>query len=520
MRSELYKSSCLVKKWGENGPSGEKSLRSLLTIEGISMWDAMEAELALYLIPDGLAAQSSRQTIRQVLTPYLRQIKYAFLKNGAIDTSDCARWPTGKTALFIGFSPYLARDVLQPVIDMLLLEKNLTPVLLTMEQPTSHSSGNVSWRHSVHRHRGPETVREAQKFAKATRVASAILMGDNRYRRVFEDEGHLLWPLIKSAVHRAFSITAGRLLPDTVAVARHILTVHRPAVIVSIDVADPRTRVYSLLGAKLGIPTVQVQSGGFDKDAVEWRFMLDDMVAVWGGYSREVFLSGGIAAEKIQVTGCPRHDALVGATDRQRIEFRARFGVPPGHRAVIFASCYSLESHDNFLSEICSLGRSMMKAIFDAIAATPGVFLIVKPHPLEDVAETRALIADHSRVAFADAGDDIRTLTNACDAFFSIGSSVTLDALILGKPTVCPAYPGWHFSDLYVCSGAVQVPRSESDILATVREIAQDGGAEILRRCAAQRSEYLASVVHEGGRGATRRVVDLLYALAQPATPK
>lgn len=88
----LHKSSDLVHKWGEQGPAGDASLRKLLTVEGISMWDVMAAELALYHIPDGLAApQPGCRTLRQILTPYLRPLKYAFWKGGAIDMSDCAR---------------------------------------------------------------------------------------------------------------------------------------------------------------------------------------------------------------------------------------------------------------------------------------------------------------------------------------------------------------------------------------------------------------------------------------------
>jgi hypothetical protein len=514
----LHKSSFLVKKWGEQRPSGEASLRELLTIDGISMWDVMAVELALYHVPGGLARSSGRRTLRQMLTSYLRPLKYALWKRTPIDNSDCARWPSGSTVLFLGFTPYLARDVLQPVVDMLFSETGLTPVLLN-EELTSLSEANATM-HSVHRHRGRETVRKAREFAQSIRKASSMVFTEYRYRRVFEVEGRQLWSFIKEGIFRALKVQAGFHLPDSVAVARHILTTHRPAAIVSIDVADPRTRVYSLLGTALCIPTVQVQSGAVDQGVVEWQFLLDDIVAAQGEQARRVFLSQGVPPEKIVVTGNPRYDRLAGATDHEISAFRERFGVPPENRTVVLASSYFLDVHENNLAETGRLLRSMKKAMFSAVAAVPGVSLIVKPHPLENVAETRALVAGHSRISFAEPGEDIRALASVCDAFFTFGSTATLDALILGKPTACPAFPGWMFCDAFIRTGAVMAPRSESDIVAALSEIVADGGSGILGRHATQRNEYLSSVVRDGGRGAARRIVELLKELAQPMALK
>ena len=509
----LHNSSSLVKKWGERSRTGGRSARELLMVDGVSIWDIMTVELALYLIPDGLAEQSGRKTLRQILTPYLRPIKYAFWKKAPVNNSDCARWPSGNTALFIGFTSYMARDVLQPIIDLMLCEHGLTPVLLTTD--SSLSSDGVAHAHSVNRHRSRQTVDEARELAKSIRRASTILTREEQYRQIFADGHRPLWQLVKHGVRRAFNVHASFFLPDTIAVARHILTAHRPSVIVSIDVADPRTRVYSILGAALGIPTVQVQSGLVDQGVVEWQFLLDDIVAAQGNQARDVFLSHGVPSEKIYVTGSPRYDSLVKATDQEISALRERFGVPPGNRVVVFASSYSLAIFDNYLAESVTLLQSMKKAMFAAIALVPGVTLIVKPHPLEDVSETRALVVDHSRVVFAEQKEDIRPLVSACDAFFTLGSTATLEGLILEKTTVCPAFPGWSFSDHIILTGAVEAPRSEYDIVVALREIVEDGGAGILQRHATQRSEYLASMFRDGGRGAARRIADLLNVSAQ-----
>ena len=88
-------------------------------------------------------------------------------------------------------------------------------------------------------------------------------------------------------------------------------------------------------------------------------------------------------------------------------------------------------------------------AVFAAADQTPQIFLIVKPHPVENVRKTRALLGKSQNIIFAEPQSDIRELTTICDAFVSFGSTATIDALIAGKLTICPIFPGWVFSDLF-----------------------------------------------------------------------
>ena len=504
----VHEASQLVKKWGDQGPPGEARLRELLTIDGVSMWDVLAVELALYHVPDALAKTSSRKTLRQRVVSSIRAIKYAFGKKLTIDISDCKRWPSGKTVLFLWFTPYLARDVLQSVVDKLLRESELTSVMLTEKHVPSNDVS--SHMHSISRHRGKATVKKARNFSRSIRSASRLLFGRHRYQRIFKHEGRQLWPYLKEGLFRAIKVQAGFHLPEIVAVAKHILTDHRPAAIVSIDVADPRTRVFSILAKTLNIPTIQIQSGVVDQGVVEWKFLYDDIVAAQGVQARDVFISQGVPREKIIVTGNPRYDKLIGAADSDIEAFRERFGIPDKNRIILLASSYFLGVHEVNLAETGQILRDMKKAMFSATVSVPGISLVVKPHPLEQVDETRALVTDGSRISFADKGEDIRDLISMCDVYFTFGSTATLDGLILGKPTVCPAFPGWMFSETFLGTGAVMSAHSKNDIIAAFSEIAADGGAGIYARHADKRNEYLSSVVRDGGKGATDRIVKLL----------
>jgi len=63
------------------------------------------------------------------------------------------------------------------------------------------------------------------------------------------------------------------------ALTRYILKDHHPAIIISEDVADLRTRLFCLAGRVLGIPLLEVQFGLYAEDSVEWQFLVAERVA-------------------------------------------------------------------------------------------------------------------------------------------------------------------------------------------------------------------------------------------------
>jgi len=506
----LQHSADLVHAWGDAPIPGRSTLRELFAFEDVRGWDILAADLALYRIPPALGQLPPTRTRWTRLRRKFRAVRHVAQGTPPCDDSDCARWPAGPVALFLGFTPYITRDILLPVVAAMKDSPGLRPVVLTedMASPTA-DGGGIS--HSIWRHWSAETQRDTRLIARFMRQAFSVLAEDPAYRVLFSDQGRPLWTDAGEAI-LDLSLYARHEIARCAASARHVLSHHRPAVIVSPDVADARTRAFTLLGAATGIPTVEVQFGACGPEAIEWRFFAADRAAVWGPQSRDVLVSHNVPAERVIVTGSPRHDTLFGVTGAEMRGFRDRFRVPAGNLAVVFGSTSSMKAYNN--APDAAILRDMKQAIFAATASLPTLTLIVKPHPLEEVNETRALASDATNIAFAERTEDIRTLTRTCDAFVSFGSTSTLDAMILGKPTICPAFPGWRWSDLFVNSGAVAVPQTAHEIGAALRELAEDGGASILARHARARDRFLSEWVRDGGRGGTNRVVALLEGAA------
>jgi hypothetical protein len=497
----------LVKMWGQSRLSDGRTLSEALTLNGIPFWDALAVELARIYVPAALSADAAPSSITQMVRPYLSRAKYGlrdFVRNRH-STQGCSSWPTGQTVLCLGFIDYIYRDILQPVATRLVEHPDVNVVSLSDK---SWHKANVclqqnGWYQTVWEHWdkqvGPQVSEMRQELSRTERN----LRASNVLSSIVRDDDRCLWEQLENVFNRFFRADLPLLVPQAV-VAQHILEDHRPALIISPDVADPRTRFYTLLCRQMGIPCMEVQFGLAGDEGIEWQFFSADTVAALGQTSKEAMLKHGIPAEKIIITGSPRHDCLINVHDAEVKSIRAKLGVPETSAMVLLASAYQLDAYDEYSSP--ELLRSMKRSVFEAADKTPGIFLVVKPHPLEDVYETQALAGKYKNILFVSQKSDIRELTRICDALVSFGSTSTADALISGKLTICPVFPGWIWSDLYKNSGATLVPTTTSEVLEIFRIVANGTQEGAKTKLEPARQNFLSQWVYRADGLAADRV--------------
>jgi len=503
---QLERSAGIVKRWGQCSLPNGKTFAEQLTFDGLSLWDVMAPVMALYYVPVALSSQRS-PSLAQRARPHVSLAKRRVLnliKGREYTRGGDAGWPVAPALLFIGFSAYMYRDVLQPVAERLASSNGQENVVIHDEHhPRSPLAPIDSIRaQSIWWHWDREVKNEARVLSKKTRTAIAELQSMAALPRLFSAEGESLWPQIQHGLNWLLHFHLPLLVPQ-VAIARRILKRHRPALIISADVADPRGRLYSLLGRQLHIPSLEIQFGPNGAEGIEWRFLSADRVAAWGETTRQALLEHGVPAQQITITGSPRHDSLVNVVESEVAKTRVRLGVPAGHAMVLCASTYQQKEY-NSLSDP-ELLVSMKRAVFKAADLTAGLCLVVKPHPLERVQETKQLIGTARNVVLVDSTDDIRELTKACDAFIGFGSTATVDAMIAGALTICPAFPGWVWSDMFVKSDAVLVPRSEVEVLDSLRRVVDGSMDKVMAELEPARQSFLQKLAYRiDGRSSER----------------
>ncbi|MBU3601781.1 CDP-glycerol glycerophosphotransferase family protein [Polynucleobacter sp. AM-25C3] len=515
----VRQSSLLVKDLGLHFISNGKIFSELLLIKGVSLWEIMVVDLALYRVSELLDGRIKGRDYKKYLLLKLKK-SYFFLKKILalrylkLDKSGCESWPKNETILFLGFSWYLARDVLLPIAEEMMGNDSLIPILLVDEVPELiEKQGVFCGTHLARTHRTSKVRKWGLDFAKKSELRVLEIIKNNKGFQVsprvapMKLQRNISEALIKGAFY----------LSDTLALAKHIIEEHHPSVVVSIDCADPRTRAYMQIARKIGIPTVQIQAGPIDEGCAEWKFFQDDWVFVQGEMPKDQLISHGVPLEKIVVTGSPRYDRLCQSTKAEILALRERFGIPTSARILVLASTYSLAA---FGQNAVSSLRVMKKTLFEAINTTPDVWLIVKPHPLENVQETRNLAAGFARIVFAGHDENIRQYICASDAFLSFGSTATYEALIINKPTICLRFSGWGelVSDFLATSSALCLATNAQELLRALKEVAVDGGVEMLEKNAFRRKEFIDSIISHDAEGASKKIAARLVSLAESYT--
>jgi len=516
MIETLQYTTRLVKMWGQSRLSDGRKLSEVLTLGGIPFWDAFTVEMARIYVPAALSADAAPSDITQMIRPYLIRAKYGlrdFVRNRR-STQGCFSWPAGKTILCLDFSEHMSRDVLQPLVTQLTEQKGIK-VVSVRDKSWANASG-CSHKNSLYQtvwaHWDQQTGLQLSEMRQELYRIESDLRASNDLMNIIRDDDRCIWPQLENVFNHFFRAYLPLLVPQAV-VAQHILANHRPSIVISPDVADPRTRFYTLLCRQMGIPCLEVQFGLTGAEGIEWQFFSADNVAVWGENAKKAMLKHGIPEEKIIVTGSPRHDCLVNVPDAEVKSMRAKLGVSNGSALVLLASAYQLHSYDEYSNP--ELLNAMKRSVFEAADKTQGICLVVKPHPVENVRETRTLAGKYKNIIFVPQKSDICELTRICDAFISFGSTATADALICGKFVICPVFPGWIWSDLFKNTGATHVPNSTEEVLETFYLIANGAYISVKSKLEAARQNFLAHWIHRADGLATERISELALQLAQ-----
>jgi CDP-Glycerol:Poly(glycerophosphate) glycerophosphotransferase len=430
----------------------------------------------------------------------LKRISYGrHIEHGSLN------WPTNHTVLCLGFTSYMYRDVLEPVIERLTAESGYKAVVLSDKPyPLKDQKFNNNvlhqqlwqyWDHDMDQQLCVlrKSVRQVEAELRASKALNSLLPKSNRR--------------ISEALNKVFNLLFRCYLPlilQQAIIAKHILSKHRPGLVLSPDASDARTRLYTLLSRQMNIPSINVQFGLTGDEGVEWRFFSADYAAVWGDTSKNVLLKQKVQEKKILVTGSPRHDSMVRPSLLQYEKTRGQLGLLDKRPVILLASTYSDSTHSKFVRPGVQI--TMKKAIFDAAEKNSEIVLVVKPHPCENVEETRALAGNAENIVFADRESDIRDLIVICDAFVSFGSTATIDALIADKLSICPIFPGWPFSESFRESGAVLVPESPEQIKKIFDDIANKVDLAREENMKSARQNYLSAVVYKADGLASERI--------------
>ena len=512
----LEVSTNIVENFGNGKLSNGKTLAEMLTLNGIPFWDMFATELARIYIPSELTNESKTSRLSKKIKLSLINAKYTFrefVRKQFFIKSNVSMLPLN-SFLCLDFTDHMSRDVLYPVVSHL-TEKMDSKVISIRDRPWRNalacSNPNSLYR-TIWDHWDEEVAKEVLDLRRELSIIITYLRTSNDLKTIAQANESVLWSKLENVFIRFFDVDLPNLVSIAV-LAKHIIEKHSPKLVISADVADPRSRVFILLCKQMGIPCLEIQFGLAGAEGTEWRFFSADKLAVWGLDAKKTMINHGIKKEYIVITGSPRHDSLT-YRDRGKDKLtRKILGIPESSHIILLASSYQTHEYDSFSDP--QLLYDMKRSVFEAADSSNNIVLVVKPHPSENVKETKRIAGINKNIMFVSQKSDIRELTRICDAFISFGSTATVDAVIARKLVICPVFPGWIWSNLFKDSGVVLVPTSSKEILEIFRVVSNNKHEELSVKHQAKREIFLSDWIHRADGMAAERIAELAVSMSE-----
>lgn len=505
----------LARVVGDTRLDSGQTLRQALSLDRqISLWDVVEPIMVLYRFPllfvptDRRSAWARR--VAYWMRPY-RGLAARFrerISRPPRTAADCAQWPaTGRPVLVTCFTQAFYHQLLQPVAESI-AKRNLGEVVVLHDGPPAEPwahNGAVNIQ-SIWNHWDDDVHRQHRSMGHRLGRLKGEVLGASRLSGLTDAISRQFGPIkVKNELVWLFWREFIRLIPQ-LAVAEHMLSRHRPGLIISADDADPRCRLYSLLARAVGVPTLVVQQGLSSQAYPEWRFLSHDRVAAMGESSRRDLMAQGVEPERIVVTGPPGFDTFASTDPGIADKIRNDLGIPQEHRLVLFASQPSyVGAFDQPQKR-----TDMIKAIVKVVGDMKDVTLVVKPHPGEKRKELAALVGKAQGVVLVDRAVSIGPLIKACDVFITFFSTTALQALYAGKPVITIDVPGSGGGRLYSDSHATWVARSTVELRTHITNLLSAERAEHVKSKEEAARRFLREMTYHPDGKATDRVVQLV----------
>ena len=224
----------------------------------------------------------------------------------------------------------------------------------------------------------------------------------------------------------------------------------QPGVAVTYAEAGGWGRALALECRRRGIPLAGLQHGFIYRHWLNYRHEPDETLADPGnpadpGFpfpaatllfdehaARHLATAGRFPPATLAVTGSARLDDLAasirGLTPQDTERVRRDTGTGDSRALVLFAA----KERE---------ARPFLPALIDAVREMPGVQLVIKPHPAETPDVYAAAVAGTDNVRVLTSGAALPELLAAASGIVTINSTVAIDALALGVPSVVIGLP-------------------------------------------------------------------------------
>ncbi len=435
-------------------------LKDLFIYKNINLWQVYEPIIAIYLIPQIISKKRNRFYKKlNLLKNLLKIFSSIFKKNKVVDKNNY--W------LFVCFSDYMFNDTMSPLIESLNNNKNFEYLLSNKIYKRDTIIKNIS--HLL------LFIKQIENKIKSCNFNNLIL--DN-IQVTKSDLLYIINYLIYNLIPRSYI---------DIETAFTLFEKNKPKVVISIDIANPSNRIYTLLAKKHAVLSIDLQYGHYESTDIEWRYSISDKIFVWGENYASLFINHHfIDRNKILITGSPKFDYIINRkfiSDNKNQSLKIK---------ILFASTYTISSYDNI--EKYEVIKKFKTDLINAIIKFKNIELIIKPHPLENIKWLKN-ISLSSNIIILPQIANIKNLINECNYFISFGSTSTFDALLQNKICFSVNYQNTKKNlDVFVKNEIVNNINNNHELLEILNKISNNSFTEPFN-ISKNRNNFLKSAV-------------------------
>ena len=461
-----------------------------LNVDGIdiSIWSIYEAILAIHFLPDA-KSNKIRHFARLIKAQFLN--RYETLRRTLSSRIwEEIEWKAGNNIVFLGFTGYLGFENWELVLKNMIEDEIYTPVWVDDKKTDNFGLGNK--RINIHEIVSDEILKNKSRIERDTVNLIQKLIKNVKSGDLSREKSDLLLAAIDFLRPQAEAR-----MPKYLTAAIHILNRFKPSAIVSIDVADPRNRVFTLLANKLGVPVIQVQAGAINQECIEWSFCYDDLMLSHGPQIKPQLARLGFDTSRVVETGSAKLEKVINTSYGEEISLKSRFKMDESASVLLFLTSYTdLFDTQDGMSDQHRVYNEIYFSVVNEVSKRKNLSLVIKPHPLEkphQIAQHNNIASKYENVFVGDASDRTSEMIVASDVVISFGSTATIDAVILGKPTICPKFENFLLNEYFNKSGAVLIPTNVAELSGILDVVMSGDMSQLEEVCAEGRRGFLAN---------------------------
>jgi len=239
-----------------------------------------------------------------------------------------------------------------------------------------------------------------------------------------------------------------------------------PSLVMMMDEKSLIARLLPRACAMAGVPTLDMQHGVLASEP-SLRGVAYSKLCVFGDSTKDALIEHGVDEATIEVTGCPRFDALAATRPTPRAEVVHRLGLDIG-RAVIMVATQPVK-----YTITPKVKQDFLEALVEA-AASVGFQLLIKKHPHEKDDIVERAVEGLADVLVTRKGR-LADMLSASDALVTVHSTVALEALILDRPVVAYRPDGMPELVPFCSREAADVARDGAELAERIRFLLGEG---------------------------------------------